>query len=434
MLAFDPSQRITVPEALEHPWLASYHDANDEPDCPAPYDKWRYIEKLETIEEYREALWNEIEEYRKEVRSMGFDMAMTYNNANASQPLAESAVANEIVNAIGAGEQGRPATPPGIVVEDGRGVEAESTTAVDEGVAGKETVINVSKDEKSEERPSTDSVTVTAGHTLVHSPGAAPTAFRPGMERHDSMRPPTPRDMANDPVVTYARRSSILQAQHMQGGSTSASPVRRAGSTLPTYGELREGFAVPAPTPPPMASALSGGSSAAGVPGGSIPFPTVSAGSYIVPARSRTASMAGGESGSLFGSLGPRKLLRTLSTVSIHESAESLGGLAAMGPMGAAIIERRETAADAPPSEMPRDFGTVREEDGEYPSRSGSGRASGIGSASGSSADMGADSSSKKLSTCDSKARTPGSAAAEGSGSSGAGTSAKKKEKRFIIF
>ena len=34
MLAFDPSQRITVPEALEHPWLASYHDINDEPDCP----------------------------------------------------------------------------------------------------------------------------------------------------------------------------------------------------------------------------------------------------------------------------------------------------------------------------------------------------------------------------------------------------------------
>ena len=62
MLAFDPDQRVTVTQALEHPWLSTYHDINDEPECPVPYDKWHAIEKLETIDEFREALWNEIQD------------------------------------------------------------------------------------------------------------------------------------------------------------------------------------------------------------------------------------------------------------------------------------------------------------------------------------------------------------------------------------
>jgi len=80
---------------------------------------------------------------------------------------------------------------------------------------------------------------------------------------------------------------------------------------------------------------------------------------YIVPARSRTGSTAGGEV--------TRKLLRTLSTVSIHESVEGLpGGLAGIAPIGKYIVEKEATEADAPPSEIPRDFAVrqVGEEDG----------------------------------------------------------------------
>ncbi|PAV19598.1 kinase [Pyrrhoderma noxium] len=160
-----------------------------------------------------------------------------------------------------------------------------------------------------------------------------------------------------------------------------------------------------------------------------IPFPTTGGNSYIVPARSRTVSSIGGEYGFGFGfssaagaggvggigsggigspggtgtssMFGPRKLLRTLSTVSIHESVEGLaGGLAAMGPIGKAIIERRETAADAPPSELPRDFLTVREEedgdgDGEWGRRSASG--GGGGSRGGSERDTGSARDSEKV-------------------------------------
>ena len=37
MLAFDPSNRITVEEALSHPYLASLHDVDDEPSASEPF-------------------------------------------------------------------------------------------------------------------------------------------------------------------------------------------------------------------------------------------------------------------------------------------------------------------------------------------------------------------------------------------------------------
>jgi serine/threonine protein kinase len=38
MLVFDPNRRITVEQALEHPYLASLHDVNDEPSCERQFD------------------------------------------------------------------------------------------------------------------------------------------------------------------------------------------------------------------------------------------------------------------------------------------------------------------------------------------------------------------------------------------------------------
>jgi mitogen-activated protein kinase 7 len=38
LLAFDPAERITVEEALEHQYLAIWHDPNDEPEAPAPFE------------------------------------------------------------------------------------------------------------------------------------------------------------------------------------------------------------------------------------------------------------------------------------------------------------------------------------------------------------------------------------------------------------
>ena len=38
LLAFDPSKRITVEQALAHPWLEEYHSSSREPSCPTPFD------------------------------------------------------------------------------------------------------------------------------------------------------------------------------------------------------------------------------------------------------------------------------------------------------------------------------------------------------------------------------------------------------------
>ena len=37
MLQFNPNKRITVEEALSHPYMASLHEPNDEPCCPQPF-------------------------------------------------------------------------------------------------------------------------------------------------------------------------------------------------------------------------------------------------------------------------------------------------------------------------------------------------------------------------------------------------------------
>ena len=38
LLAFDPSQRITVEQALVPPWLQEYHVTSQEPSCATPFD------------------------------------------------------------------------------------------------------------------------------------------------------------------------------------------------------------------------------------------------------------------------------------------------------------------------------------------------------------------------------------------------------------
>ena len=38
MLRFEPSARVSAAAALRHPFLAKYHDPDDEPDCAPPFD------------------------------------------------------------------------------------------------------------------------------------------------------------------------------------------------------------------------------------------------------------------------------------------------------------------------------------------------------------------------------------------------------------
>jgi mitogen-activated protein kinase 1/3 len=50
LLAFNPAKRIAVEDALKHPYLAPYHDPDDEPDAkPIPESFFEFDRRKETL-------------------------------------------------------------------------------------------------------------------------------------------------------------------------------------------------------------------------------------------------------------------------------------------------------------------------------------------------------------------------------------------------
>lgn len=68
MLAFDPSSRISVERALEHPYLHIWHDASDEPDCPATFNF--DFEVVDDVGKMREMILDEVYRFRQLVRTV----------------------------------------------------------------------------------------------------------------------------------------------------------------------------------------------------------------------------------------------------------------------------------------------------------------------------------------------------------------------------
>ncbi|KAJ3359888.1 Mitogen-activated protein kinase [Allomyces javanicus] len=62
LLQFDPAQRITVEDALAHPYLATYHDADEEPAHPHTFDF--SFESAQTIEAIRDLITKEVVEWK----------------------------------------------------------------------------------------------------------------------------------------------------------------------------------------------------------------------------------------------------------------------------------------------------------------------------------------------------------------------------------
>ncbi|KAF9269016.1 Pkinase-domain-containing protein [Marasmius fiardii PR-910] len=319
MLSFDPDERITVPRALEHPWLSAYHDIVDEPECPHKFEKWREIEELETLDDFRQALWNEIQDYRQEVRGVNDLSGMPIRRVSGSRGGSGDTESITRTRSTSGKRESVLYQEPEVIVEDP--VQESECAIVEEP---EETMFTSKPDDNL----------------------APPRISEP--ER----RPLTP----TDPVVSYARRSSILQPR--QGSTSYTTPFPSTSHHVSSYSEGGVG--------------LGGASGDLGTRTGSvgtIAFPSRGEG-YIVPARSRTGSTVGGE-------VATRRLLRTLSTVSIYESGEGLaGGLADIAPIGKYIVDRQTTGADAPPSEMPREFGIdeMTEELGKSHSGSQSGK------------------------------------------------------------
>ena len=86
MLAFDPSQRISVEEALEHRYLQIWHDASDEPAAPTTFDFG--FEVVEDVHEMRKMILDEVVRFRQEVRMQPAQQQMH----NPIAPPAQSSV------------------------------------------------------------------------------------------------------------------------------------------------------------------------------------------------------------------------------------------------------------------------------------------------------------------------------------------------------
>lgn len=64
MLRFDPRDRITVTQALEHPYLDKYHDQDDEPICVPAFD-FEFDKLPMNKEQIKEAILMEIQDFHQ---------------------------------------------------------------------------------------------------------------------------------------------------------------------------------------------------------------------------------------------------------------------------------------------------------------------------------------------------------------------------------
>lgn len=66
LLAFDPADRITCDEALQHPYLAVWHDPADEIVCATKFDF--AFEQADDVDCMKKMILNEVIDFRREVR------------------------------------------------------------------------------------------------------------------------------------------------------------------------------------------------------------------------------------------------------------------------------------------------------------------------------------------------------------------------------
>ncbi|RNF04689.1 putative protein kinase, putative,mitogen-activated protein kinase [Trypanosoma conorhini] len=68
LMRFNPNERLTAEQALEHPYVADFHKVQDEPSAPAPVTISLPDDTRFTMQEYRERLYQEIANARRRIR------------------------------------------------------------------------------------------------------------------------------------------------------------------------------------------------------------------------------------------------------------------------------------------------------------------------------------------------------------------------------
>lgn len=67
MLTLDPHQRITVEDALKHPYMSVWHDPNDEPECKVKFD-FKTFETVDDLDSMKQLIVDEVRNFRDFVR------------------------------------------------------------------------------------------------------------------------------------------------------------------------------------------------------------------------------------------------------------------------------------------------------------------------------------------------------------------------------
>jgi serine/threonine protein kinase len=70
LLTWDPDERISAQEALEHPWLAAYHKSNASWTRPEGFSRFAEVELIESISDFKRALERESNELKDELAAM----------------------------------------------------------------------------------------------------------------------------------------------------------------------------------------------------------------------------------------------------------------------------------------------------------------------------------------------------------------------------
>jgi len=82
MLTFNPDKRITIEEALAHPYLASLHSEDDEPVCPRKFD-FAFEDKMKTDDDMRMEILKEAAAYHpKEAKAVADKLAAASSKAS----------------------------------------------------------------------------------------------------------------------------------------------------------------------------------------------------------------------------------------------------------------------------------------------------------------------------------------------------------------
>ncbi|KAF9644984.1 hypothetical protein BDM02DRAFT_3190120 [Thelephora ganbajun] len=391
MITFDPTERISVAGALKHPWLSTYHNPDDEPDCTESFQRWKEIEELESHDDFKRALWDEIQDYRREVRGLksvtGSPVTIKRTSSTSSHSVVDSQTQpSATTTGLGQIDEETAADLKTGTTKSSRSAsphQKEEPTTTETSPPPSEIEPSQTEPEPqptlppSEPLPPLPSQDNQGSHPISRT-NSRKAEQHPSYDKLERASSTTSITTPTDPVLTYARRSSFLQPQQP------AIPNSGTGSPINPY------YANHHTSRKPIPNFGEGGNSDEGVNlkeqnghgkhlhRNTVAFPSEN--SYVVPVRSRSGSGFGPyPSGipfpgstyagdGIFGlpgtgnhshTIGPGtmgRLLRTLSTVSIHESGQGLkGGLADIAPIGKFITERGSDD-ESLASEMPEEL------------------------------------------------------------------------------